>query len=160
MRTMAARYTDEEILQAIRDLADRLGRTPKRLEFDELGNSCTSMTVLNRFGSWSKGCEAAGVDVPRKGPVVDDDQTREMVLAAERDGLTLVQIGERYGLHHTTVSLRIVSYLERHGLPPLDPSRNARSSTMASREDEQMADETRKLRAPQRKRPQGLRKLK
>ncbi len=60
------RYTDEEILEQLRDCAERLGRSPTMREFE--GDPQTSVhpqTVIEHFGTWNKAKRAAGL-VPRR----------------------------------------------------------------------------------------------
>jgi Homing endonuclease associated repeat len=60
------RYTDEQILDELRDAAERAGRTPTMREF--AADSKTSVhpqTVVEHFGSWNKATRSAGL-VPRR----------------------------------------------------------------------------------------------
>ena len=54
-------YTDEELLQMIRDKAEELGRAPKKGEVPEC------YRIKSRFGTWYKSVIAAGLE-PYKGP--------------------------------------------------------------------------------------------
>ena len=54
------KYTDEELLQMIRDKAEELGRAPKKSEVPEC------YRIKNRFGPWYKAITAAGLE-PFKG---------------------------------------------------------------------------------------------
>ncbi len=72
-------YTDEELLDSIRDLADELGgRAPSIREHDSRGEAGTC-TVRERFGTWSAGVEAAGLE-----PLGRDRVTRQECVRALR----------------------------------------------------------------------------
>jgi hypothetical protein len=60
------RYSDEQILEELRDCAGRLGRAPTMKEFaaDE-GTRVHPQTVVEHFGSWNAAQRAAGL-VPRR----------------------------------------------------------------------------------------------
>ncbi len=55
------KYTEEELLQMIRDKAEELGRAPKKSEVPEC------YRIKNRFGPWYESVMAAGLE-PYKGP--------------------------------------------------------------------------------------------
>ncbi len=55
------KYTDEELLQMIRDKAEELGRSPKKSEIPE------SSRIKSRFGPWHKAVIAAGLTPYRGG---------------------------------------------------------------------------------------------
>ena len=60
MRTKYRRnYTNEELLEIIKEKAEELGRTPHRFEISQ-GN-----TICRRFGSWEKALELAGLSTNR-----------------------------------------------------------------------------------------------
>ena len=60
------RYTDEQILDALRDAAGRLGRTPTMREFAaDAGTTLHPQTVVEHFGSWNAATRRAGL-VPRR----------------------------------------------------------------------------------------------
>lgn len=52
--------SDEEILAALRELADELGRVPTTAEMNERG-AVSAVTVYHRFGSFTTAVEAAGL---------------------------------------------------------------------------------------------------
>jgi len=45
--------SDQEILDDIKRIHDELGRTPEAKEFNELSNTVSSKTVINKFGTWN-----------------------------------------------------------------------------------------------------------
>ena len=60
------RYSDEEILDALRSSAARLGRSPTMREFgDDPETQVHPQTVIEHFGSWNKAKRLAGL-VPRR----------------------------------------------------------------------------------------------
>jgi Homing endonuclease associated repeat len=60
------RYSDEEILEQLRDSAARLGRSPTMKEFaDDTETTVHPQTVIEHFGSWNKAKRLAGL-VPRR----------------------------------------------------------------------------------------------
>jgi len=60
------RYTDEEILEQLRDCSQRLGRSPTMKEFaDDAQTTVHPQTVIDHFGSWNKAKRLAGL-VPRR----------------------------------------------------------------------------------------------
>jgi hypothetical protein len=60
------RYSDEQILDALRDAAARLGRAPTMREFSgDPESSIHPQTVVEHFGSWNAATRKAGL-VPRR----------------------------------------------------------------------------------------------
>src|SRR3954468_18345298 len=60
------RYTDEQILEALRASATRLGRSPTMKEFAaDPGAGMHPQTVIEHFGTWNAAKRAAGL-VPRR----------------------------------------------------------------------------------------------
>jgi Homing endonuclease associated repeat len=60
------RYTDEQILDELRNAAARAGRTPTMREFAaDPETSVHPQTVVEHFGSWNKATRSAGL-VPRR----------------------------------------------------------------------------------------------
>lgn len=54
-------YSEEELLEDLRELAERLSRTPTKSDMNEYG-SHGGRTYQLRFGSWSEAVEAAGFE--------------------------------------------------------------------------------------------------
>jgi Homing endonuclease associated repeat len=76
-----AAYTDEEVIEALRDDARRLGRPPVRDEWQGRGPAVPGIgAVITHFGSWNGGLRAARLTVTREHGV----WSRERVLAALR----------------------------------------------------------------------------
>src|SRR3954467_2331114 len=60
------RYTDEQILEALRASAERLGRSPTMKEFAaDPGAGMHPQTVIEHFGTWNAAKRAAGL-LPRR----------------------------------------------------------------------------------------------
>src|SRR4051794_15475706 len=95
------RYTDEQILEALRASAERLGRSPTMKEFAaDPGAAMHPQTVIEHFGTWNAAKRAAGL-VPRR--------------FATREGLVeqLPRLGEELGGTPTARDLH-----ERRGTMP------------------------------------------
>jgi hypothetical protein len=54
-------YSREELLDSLRDLAERLGCAPRTVDMDKDPRTPTSSTYMRHFGSWLKALEAAGI---------------------------------------------------------------------------------------------------
>ncbi len=67
------KYTDEELLQLLKDKAQELGRSPYRRELIE------GATIDTRFGSWNKALEKAGLEANK------EKSSDEELLQAIRD---------------------------------------------------------------------------
>jgi Homing endonuclease associated repeat len=66
------RYTDEEILEELRQAAERLGRSPTMREFADDGAARVHpQTVIEHFGTWNAAKRAAGL-FPRRFLTRDD----------------------------------------------------------------------------------------
>jgi hypothetical protein len=81
------RYTDEQILEALRASAARLGRSPTMKEFGaDPGAGMHPQTVIEHFGTWNAAKRAAGL-MPRRFATRD-----ELVLELRRLGEELGRI--------------------------------------------------------------------
>lgn len=69
-------YSDEELLNQIRLVAEDVGRTPSCEDFDNHPDTCGKDTVINRFGSWNEPIEKAGL-TPRKSGHARDKYTKD-----------------------------------------------------------------------------------
>jgi len=66
------RYTDEDILEELRQAAERLGRSPTMREFADDGEARVHpQTVIEHFGTWNAAKRAAGL-FPRRFLTRDD----------------------------------------------------------------------------------------
>lgn len=66
------KYTEDELLEHLRQLADSLDRVPRKKDMNEHGKHGARSYKL-RFGSWSKAVEAAGFTPHER---IDDPQER------------------------------------------------------------------------------------
>lgn len=55
------KYSNDELLQEIRRIADELDRPPRATDMENRGN-ISPATFINRFGSWENALEKAGLD--------------------------------------------------------------------------------------------------
>lgn len=55
-------YSDDELLDALRELKDELGRTPTLSDIKNNEDMPSDATYYDRFGSYSQACEQAGLD--------------------------------------------------------------------------------------------------
>ena len=108
-------YDDIELLEELRRVAGRLGRTPSAEEFNEL-SSMSCSTLIQRFGgSWEKACAAAKLrpfvqSQPTKVPAgwnrgyrklkISEDDLRYLY---EVEGLSASAIGRRLGVSRNSV---------------------------------------------------------
>ncbi len=53
--------TEDECLEALLEAADRLGESPTKAQYEELGLTPASGTIIRTFGSWNDAKEAAGL---------------------------------------------------------------------------------------------------
>jgi hypothetical protein len=87
------RYTDEQILQELRDCARRIGRSPTMREFAaDPQTTVHPQTVIEHFGAWNRAKRLAGL-VPRR------FATKDELLRALRE------LGERLGRTPTAKDL-------------------------------------------------------
>ena len=95
------RYTDDQILEALRASAERLGRSPTMKEFAaDPGAGMHPQTVIEHFGTWNAAKRAAGL-LPRR------FATREELIGELR------RLGEELGRTPTAHDIR-----ERRGTMP------------------------------------------
>lgn len=59
-------YSDEELLETLRELASKLDRTPRKKDMNEYG-SHAARTYQLRFGSWNDAVRDAGFEPRPKG---------------------------------------------------------------------------------------------
>jgi len=87
-RTDSAHHTDADLLDALRGLADELGRPPAVQELLARPDLPTPGAYVHRFGDWSNALEAAGLDASyRRPPAYTDADLLDALrgLAAELD---------------------------------------------------------------------------
>ncbi len=78
-------YSDEHLLNTLRDLADELGHSPTVDEMLARPGLPAPQTYINRFGSWNAALEAAGLKTRRRTAIYTDEQLLQALrdLAAE-----------------------------------------------------------------------------
>ncbi|MGD9099390.1 MAG: hypothetical protein PVF45_02840 [Anaerolineae bacterium] len=82
---MSPAYTDEQLLQILRDLAAELGYSPTVSTLRARPDLPTHVTYANRFGSWTSALKAAGLEPYRLRPTFSKEQLLQILrdLAAE-----------------------------------------------------------------------------
>jgi hypothetical protein len=79
-------WTKKELIQEIRWVAKKLGRTPTNREFNAHSTSCV-VTVRNRFGTWDRAIKAAGLE-PLHVAFTKSDCLKELQRIAQMLGKT------------------------------------------------------------------------
>jgi len=77
----------EDLVQDIRRVADELGETPTRTEYDEHGEY-SSMVVWERFGRWDDALEEMGLEPPERENVSKEEVIEDIRGVAETLGET------------------------------------------------------------------------
>lgn len=54
--------TEEDCIRALREAANQLGKSPTKAEYEELGMTPSSTTVIRIMGGWNEAKEAAGLE--------------------------------------------------------------------------------------------------
>lgn len=99
------RWSDQEILDALKYWAERYGRTPKWSEWsykDEEGLRPTNMTVWSRCGSWNDALVMAGLEPPEN-RWQEKKFSRPEARRLRKQGLSDSEIGRRLGVHGSTI---------------------------------------------------------
>ena len=68
---------DETLLDALRELAEELGKTPTRTEMNDHG-PYSSTPYYTRWGSWNAALEAAGLGVNHRNDVSDEELIEDL----------------------------------------------------------------------------------
>lgn len=77
----------EEVIGAVRDLADELGRTPKMMEMEELGRYSVQV-CRDRFGGWNATLRAAGFEPNARHGIPREELIEELHRLTEELGRT------------------------------------------------------------------------
>lgn len=129
---------DEDLIDALEELAEDLGRTPTVAEVKERGRYSV-WPFLRAFGSWNQAVEAAGLEMNKEHGVVEDgpieygpNWPRQREKALERDGyicqaedcqITEERHQEEHGeglhVHHRTKFRKFDDYEEANQLENL-----------------------------------------
>lgn len=59
--------SEEECLAALREAAERLGESPTKSQYEELGLQPASATIMRQLGGWNEAKEAAGLETFEQG---------------------------------------------------------------------------------------------
>jgi len=83
---MSSKYTEEELLEHLHQLADELGKdTPTLRDMQEIGDYPES-AYRNKFGSWNEAVERAGLDVNKNTDYTEEELLGEVNRLAEEVG--------------------------------------------------------------------------
>lgn len=101
---MTQDYTDDELLESLRELADDLGGKPRARDVTE-HRSHSARVYRDRFGSWSEAVEKAGLDSLQypnsKRPYKEKERLRQMYID---EGLSQKEIAEKCDVSESTIS--------------------------------------------------------
>jgi len=84
--------SEETCIAALEHAAERLGHSPTREEYDELGLTPSSTTIVNALG-WSEAKRCAGLETMPGGPTYSDEE----IIAAVADVADRDESGGRLG---------------------------------------------------------------
>lgn len=129
MKRRLQKYSDEELLDAVRRLSGELGRVPTMVDIDSRGGEYPmSLTITKRFGSWSTAIELALGESVKGGrrPADLDKMERDVIRLATTLGRlpTVVDLhadAEAYSLkpyrrHYGTWSAAVEQILAKHNI--------------------------------------------
>lgn len=91
----SASYSDQDCIDALKQAADRLGKSPSRAEYDELGILPGSTTICRRFNGWAEAKQAAGLEV--LSPGTDKEYTKQECIEALQEAAD--QLGHSPYMH-------------------------------------------------------------
>ncbi len=100
------KYTDDDLIKQVQDLAKRLGRTPSSKEFEQEPGTANPASVCIHFGSWNQFLEAAGLRLNCPIGCSDDDLIKQVQDLAKRLGRT--PLSKEFGNDPQTVSVPTV----------------------------------------------------
>jgi hypothetical protein len=72
-------YSQEQLIEALRGLAERLGHTPTRVEADAKPGLPCYKTFVHHFGSWNDALKAAGLPLNRRTVTYDRETLLEIL---------------------------------------------------------------------------------
>jgi hypothetical protein len=75
-------HSEEDLLDELKDLAERLGRSPTGKQMNELGEYASS-TYVERFGGWNEALRLAGFDVNKRSNIEQESLLDEIERLAE-----------------------------------------------------------------------------
>lgn len=110
------RISEDELLEDINGVRDRLDRVPTAREYREHGNYDTK-TVLRRFGTWNNALYSAGIAKRDKGRNIEVNIDDVMNLYYG-EGISIEDVGNRLDLGTST----ILRELRNHDVPTNIPA--------------------------------------
>lgn len=119
------RYTDEQLIAALRRAADGLGMTPSSIDIKSMEGFPDPVTYLKRFGSWNEAVRAAGLRPRRIREYTDKELVEALKRAADRldRGPSMEEFGAMGGYPGAeTIRKRFGSWdkaLRKAGLEPM-----------------------------------------
>ncbi|WP_394295529.1 homing endonuclease associated repeat-containing protein [Natrialba chahannaoensis] len=60
--------TEDECIEALREAAERLGESPTKAQYEEIGLTPASATIIRTCGGWNDAKERAGLERPSSKP--------------------------------------------------------------------------------------------
>jgi hypothetical protein len=110
--TQLTTYTDDELTQDIRRVANDLSGTPSQSEYNERGKA-SAQTLSRRFGSYNDAVEQAGLE-PNRQWHADDELLQDIQRVAEIAGepLSRDEYSKHGVVHATTIEYRFESWVE------------------------------------------------
>lgn len=86
---MGVRFTNEALLEALRELAEKLGRVPTTYDMDcyyrETGKGAGHTTYYGHFRNWAEALTAAGLGTPRSARYYPDEKLCEILRAFAKE---------------------------------------------------------------------------
>ena len=75
----AATYSDGELLDQLREVANDIGKTPTSQQMDEYPNSPNPVTYKDRFGTWNQAVRKSGLEPNQRGRIVDEPRKEQLL---------------------------------------------------------------------------------
>jgi hypothetical protein len=72
--------TEQECIEALQSTADKLGKSPSKQEYEDVGVQPASATVIRTFGGWNTAKEAAGLETSFSTGVRTEDRPTNVEL--------------------------------------------------------------------------------
>lgn len=120
MSPRKGKITKQQVLDAVREVAEREGRTPSSAEWTERRLSPAYGTIRRLFPSWRAMVHEAGLQ-PRISPGAAPQLTEEQlceVMERIRAGENIVKVAYDYRVKVGTIYRRVGIYLDEHpGVP-------------------------------------------
>jgi len=88
-------YTDEEYIEEIKRISDKLGKSPTWNEFDKHAEM-SAQSVMQRFGSWNEAKEQADVRVYPHQPSGEKDPNSKIGIYRQAKDTSCANCGENF----------------------------------------------------------------